>query len=266
MYEDFANVAIDKLLFRPMVPDEERDMLVSGTWAVTNSGQEQGGPKGELRPEGSHLTCFVGGMFAMGARIFERKGDLDVAAKLTDGCIWAYNSTTTGIMPETFRLAPCESRKDCAWNETKWHDLLDPLAENRQAAYKLQLERMKEQAALAAAEATEPASASLGVEHVPARPTTVPPVEPTATAETRTKEVKKRQAGDLGNKILNKPLPVTGVDEDVVHVIGGASFVSPPMYRPSPPPTHEEFVKARIERDRIPPGFISINDKRYILR
>lgn len=260
------NVAIDKLLFRPMVPDEERDMLVSGTWAVTNRGQEQGGPKGELKPEGSHLTCFVGGMFAIGAKVFDRKEDLDIAAKLTDGCIWAYNSTTTGIMPETFRLAPCESRKNCAWNETRWHDLLDPFAENRQAGYKLQLERIREQAALAAAEATESTAASLGLADLSAPPTTVPPVEPTTTAEIRTKEIKKRQAGDLGNKVLNKPPPVTGVDEDVVHVIGGASLVSSPMHIPSPPPTHEEFVKARIERDRIPPGFTSINDKRYILR
>jgi mannosyl-oligosaccharide alpha-1,2-mannosidase len=37
-------------------------------------------------------------------------------------------------------------------------------------------------------------------------------------------------------------------------------------YEPVRPQTHDEYVKERILNDHIPPGFVSLNDKRYILR
>lgn len=41
--------------------------------------------------------------------------------KLIDGCIWAYNATSTGIMPELFKLVPCDDPNNCQWNQDKWY-------------------------------------------------------------------------------------------------------------------------------------------------
>lgn len=128
MYENAIETTKKYLLFRPMLPDE-RDILLSGM--VKTTGDLEDPDDIALKPEGTHLTCFVGGMFAIGAKIFDRKDDLVLAQKLTDGCVWAYESTTTGIMPEHYLVAPCEGLEKCSWNETKYHELLDPHREWR---------------------------------------------------------------------------------------------------------------------------------------
>lgn len=38
------------------------------------------------------------------------------------GCIWAYNSTPTNIMPENFHVVPCDDPLDCEWSTERWHD------------------------------------------------------------------------------------------------------------------------------------------------
>ncbi len=123
MYEKAIEVSKKYLLFRPMLPDN-RDILLSGS-VKAKGGLDK--PKTFLlQPEGSHLTCFVGGMFAIGAKIFDRENDLELAKKLTDGCVWAYEATTTGIMPEHYLAVPCTSRVSCSWNKTKYEELIDP--------------------------------------------------------------------------------------------------------------------------------------------
>jgi mannosyl-oligosaccharide alpha-1,2-mannosidase len=116
------------MLFRPMVPGEE-DILVSGIVST------RGYPEKDLKliANADHLTCFVGGMIGMGAKIFNIEGDLEIAKKLTDGCVWAYSSTPSGIMPETGTLLACESPESCAWNETLYRLAIDPLGEKRDA-------------------------------------------------------------------------------------------------------------------------------------
>lgn len=37
------------------------------------------------------------------------------------GCLWAYNSTPTNIMPETFHVVPCDDPDDCKWDIDRWH-------------------------------------------------------------------------------------------------------------------------------------------------
>lgn len=120
MYERFAEVTTEKLLFRPMIPDEKRHILHAGLARVDNKVSPL-----KLTPEGTHLTCFAGGMYAVGAKIFGREEDMDIAKKLTDGCVWAYESTTTGIMPESYLVVPCPDPSDCPWNETLWYEKLD---------------------------------------------------------------------------------------------------------------------------------------------
>ncbi|KAH0537445.1 hypothetical protein FGG08_005753 [Glutinoglossum americanum] len=118
LYEKAIDVAKQYIFFRPMTPTG-RDILISGSITASDQGL------GDLYPHGEHLGCFIGGMLAIGAKIFEREEDLVVGAKLADGCVWSYESTTSGIMPEGFNLIPCDA-KDCTWNETKWFESLTP--------------------------------------------------------------------------------------------------------------------------------------------
>lgn len=130
LYETAADVAKKHLIYRPMIPDEKRNILQSGLLKVT--GKAGSTPKFNFEPEGTHLTCFVGGMLAVGAKIFGRSEDLDFGKRLTDGCIWAYESTNTGIMPESYFSIACESLDSCPWNETLWHEKLDPYGAQRE--------------------------------------------------------------------------------------------------------------------------------------
>lgn len=101
-----------------MSPDNI-DILFSGTAEVnTKTGVN-------LDPQMQHLTCFVGGMVGIGAKIFDSPSELEIARRLTDGCIWAYNSMPTGIMAEYFHVVPCpgpnqSSDVDCEWDEEAW--------------------------------------------------------------------------------------------------------------------------------------------------
>ncbi|KAK0106432.1 hypothetical protein ONS96_004062 [Cadophora gregata f. sp. sojae] len=114
------------MLYRPMLPDNN-DILFSGS--VTTYGD----PATDLTlaAEVEHLTCFIGGMIGMGAQIFGIDGDLELAKKLADGCVWAYGATKTGIMPEGAVVIPCKSTEHCLWNETIYQEYLDPLGYQR---------------------------------------------------------------------------------------------------------------------------------------
>lgn len=113
LYRDATSTIVKHLLFRPMLPDQA-DILVSGTAKVEADDQIV------LTGEGQHLTCFIGGMFALGGRLFEIKDHVDMGARLTRGCIYAYNAFPTGIMPEIFDMIPCPSKNGCRWDEKKW--------------------------------------------------------------------------------------------------------------------------------------------------
>lgn len=112
MFKTFADVADKHFLFRPMLPDED-DILLPGNVNIVD-----GEPV--LDPEMEHLACFIGGMWALAGRLFEQPADVDRGAKLTNGCVYAYRSFPTGMMPERLDLAPCQSRHHCPWDEALW--------------------------------------------------------------------------------------------------------------------------------------------------
>ncbi|TVY33796.1 Endoplasmic reticulum mannosyl-oligosaccharide 1,2-alpha-mannosidase [Lachnellula occidentalis] len=114
------------MLFRPMVPGD-RDILFAGT--VTTKGDPENDL--QLNAEVAHLTCFIGGMIGMSAKIFGLESDLELAKKLSDACVWAYESTATGVMPETAIAFPCASPEHCKWNETLYRQELDPIWSER---------------------------------------------------------------------------------------------------------------------------------------
>ena len=121
MYEASMEPIKEYIFFKPMTPDNA-DILVSG--AVRASTTSDGELRVRKEAKGQHLGCFTGGMVGIGAKIFDRPEDLDIARKLVDGCIWAYNHTQTGIMPEVFQMVPCPDEGSCEWNETLWQSTI----------------------------------------------------------------------------------------------------------------------------------------------
>ncbi|KAI9723294.1 MAG: hypothetical protein M1812_001177 [Candelaria pacifica] len=114
MYQKSLDVIKTNLLFRPLIKDK-KDILFSGDYWRNTLNQAV------LEPKGQHLTCFTGGMVGIGAKVFETPEDLAIARKLVDGCIWAYQSQVTGLMPEVFYLAACRDQGHCEWDEKQWH-------------------------------------------------------------------------------------------------------------------------------------------------
>ena len=135
MYENFIEVAREHLFFRPMTVKEE-DILISGTVNAYK------GSEPRLNPEQQHLTCFTGGMLAIAGKIFDRPEDFTDGAKLTDGCVWAYRNTLSGIMPETFTAVPCEDRTNCPWSSKKWFQAIDPDADDESIRAKIKQKKL----------------------------------------------------------------------------------------------------------------------------
>ncbi|CAH0044814.1 unnamed protein product [Clonostachys solani] len=112
LYLTSADVVIDNLLYRPMVPDNA-DVLIAGDVRVNSQGQS-------LNPDSQHLSCFAGGMFGLGGRLTGNDSHVEVGKKLAHGCGWAYNAFPTGVMPEIYGMIPCESAESCEWDESRW--------------------------------------------------------------------------------------------------------------------------------------------------
>ncbi|KAL4994044.1 glycoside hydrolase [Aspergillus recurvatus] len=114
-YERLARDALDAgirhLLFRPMTPDHA-DILLPGVAHATSSSVG-------LEPRTEHLACFVGGMYALAGKLFSNETYLDTGRKVTDGCIWYYDNSPLGIMPEMFTVPSCPSAAECPWDETR---------------------------------------------------------------------------------------------------------------------------------------------------
>ncbi|ERF72977.1 hypothetical protein EPUS_05058 [Endocarpon pusillum Z07020] len=284
MYKSAMNIVRDKLLYRPMT-ETGRDILFAGTLKTSGMPPDNNETRSSaeiMEYDGQHLTCFAGGMFAIGAKIFGIKDDVDIARKLTDGCIWAYESTTTGIMPEGFHLIPCASRRDCKWNGTKWWEELDPYRSIREEQAKTWYQHQK--LLNQAASADEEEQAELPLHHnLPVLPTESAKLDlehslleedANITINRSVDTLRKRQSPErnmdagAGDESGLTPTPTdsdSGESEEDDEVPAMSQF-SYPAYTPKPIPTHEEFVQARIKEERIPPGFADITNRKYILR
>lgn len=111
----------EHVLFRPMTPDK-RDILLAGEVSVAGAAGTFA-----LDPQAQHLTCFVGGMIALAAQAFRKQDDLELARKVVNGCVWAYDVNKRGIMPEIFHVVPCISNTMCEWNEAAWYESVDAM-------------------------------------------------------------------------------------------------------------------------------------------
>lgn len=89
MTRNFMEAATKNLFFRPMTPTDD-DILISGNCDVLDDGPH-------LDPESEHLSCFIGGLYALSGRLFDNNAYLDLGAKLARGCAYAYKAFPSGI-------------------------------------------------------------------------------------------------------------------------------------------------------------------------
>lgn len=346
MYEMAVESTIKNLLFRPMIPDETRHILHAGLAKVAER-KNPADDKIDLRPEGTHLTCFAGAMFAIGAKAFDRKDDMDIAWKLTDGCVWAYEATNTGIMPESYLAIPCRDEDHCPWNETLWHEKLDPFGDQREKT------RLSRQQAVLSSQKKTPLEKSVETKDKVSqtevtKTSSVPEiissqmeesndekedVEAAAIAKPKaslseeethelmpkaketaasSKYLDRRQLGDLNEEnpivsaagtavssaaaILKEPKDAVtkpaiktleepenektsaeqhleksaastpGLKSTALGLKQSNGTAKSTAYTPPPIPSREEFVKARIQDERLPSGMTKVTGGRYLLR
>lgn len=117
LYENFIEVA-KNLMFTRIYNPKNENLTISGDIRT-----KQGEP--DLLPRTQHLTCFTGGMVGLASKIFDRPADMAIAEELTQGCIWAYNSSPNGVMPEIYSVLPCKKNYDCTWDDKLYHDTLN---------------------------------------------------------------------------------------------------------------------------------------------
>ncbi len=285
------------MLYRPMVPDS-RDILFSGS--VRTAGPDKDDVR--LTAEVEHLTCFIGGMVGMSAKIFGLEGDLEIAKKLTDGCVWAYEVTPSGIMPEGAIVMPCTSAEHCTWNETAYYDFLDPsgaqrdknveIYEEKKAIREAEAKQAAEVEAirLAALDKVEAGAAEAGAAHpetdinnevtesngnlqnydptdpskaTPALEKSEPallqkraltPSEQSYKDKSKSTEAELQEMSTVGRG--RKPPPVFATEPTAPN----------PLVDPMKPLGHKEFVQSRIKLESLPPGFVTIKSRKYILR
>ena len=266
MYLASAATAIEKLLYKPMTMDE-RDILMSGELKV-NPNYTQPPEEREyierFTPEASHLTCFAGGMFAVGGVLFDKPEHLEIGSKLTDGCIWAYNVTQTGVMPEGAVLMACEDTwGDCPWDEEAYWKELDPYEETRTIVHRpvqTQVMRGPDAGSLLPLSPTETAV-----------PEVVGPQQPKADPEREADDgsfvpLAKRQLGEASIDIPKPAQPATVPAANLAEANNDAVAFERPIYTPPAPLPHKEYVQKKIEDERLPPGYTKIGYRKYILR
>ena len=121
MYTYAITAIMNHIVFQPMLPNGEDILFLGKAQATSRQGEDT---TSTLDPSAEHLACFGGGMVGVGAKLFDQPEQMNMARKLVDGCIWAYNSMPSGIMPENLQFIPCDMNSDCEWNQAAWEQRL----------------------------------------------------------------------------------------------------------------------------------------------
>ena len=278
MYEEAIEAANKYLLVRPMLP-EDRDVLILGSAELAspvNSIEDL-----VVKPDQEHLLCFAGGMYAIGSKIFDRKEDMDIAAKLTDGCVWSYEATTTGVMPEGFKVIACANRDACEWNQTRWYAELDPYRSTREENERnSQQVRLNAQKNAEAAEAvrikasqkddTQTGSAQAHESDEPSGEVSAPAGSLTKR-QTETAEDNKSLSGakSTGDDDVSLPKNFGGSDEGPDGIVPARVPTTRENLLADTAetyPTHEEYVEERLKLEKLPIGVPEVSGRKYILR
>ncbi|KAK5661763.1 hypothetical protein OQA88_9864 [Cercophora sp. LCS_1] len=288
MHEKTVEGVKKYLLFRPEA-EGDPDILFSAK-AFSSDGTDQ---KLTYEYEVTHLTCFLGGMFGLGGKIFESNEDVEIGKRLAAGCAWAYEVMPTGIMPEYAQIMPCANATNCQFSRKKWEEKIDPSVESRRKQvedYYVRMEEWKKEV-----EEIKRKKAEMEREHQEVErkkkaederrkaeeleEQRLRPMNSTATGQLE-------DAKDLKEKSVMPPpiarrdhtdddeLPKSGrterqgVSKSETKQRQAVEDVQKPMvelhFPPEPikPISHEDYVKSL----NLVPGFTTITDRRYILR
>ncbi|KAK4192292.1 glycoside hydrolase [Podospora australis] len=277
MYEKTVAGVKKYLLFRPMA-EGDPDILFSAK-AYSADGTAE---KLSYEWEVTHLTCFLGGMFGLGGKIFNSPEDVEYGKKLAEGCYWAYDVMPTGIMPENSYVLPCKNPEDCHFNKTAWYDALDTNAKYRagdmeryyesKIEWKKEVEDIKKQQVLQkqAEERRQKAAAEKKALEIEERAKKRPANETTPAGGAKKPEsFPSRFQSRSGEETIEERDPGSSTTlEDSLDLnteyTQQQELIIPP--EPVKPLTHMEYVQNRLEKEHIPPGFVTLQDKRYILR
>lgn len=111
VYKNFYIDAIqnikDYMLFRPKIPQVDSNIRYISSLAVANN---SGILEVTQDLDMQHLTCFAGGMIALGAKLFSRPDDMRIAEQVTLGCYDLYKRF--GVMPERITVDKSEYDED----------------------------------------------------------------------------------------------------------------------------------------------------------
>ena len=305
------------LLFRPMAPGNP-DILFSAK-VMSSDHTDQ---KLDYEFEVTHLTCFLGGMFGLGGKIFDIPEDVEIGRKLAEGCAWAYEVMPTGIMPEYAMVLPCAKADDCQWNQTAWYNAIDTDAkwrdeqlkqwETSHAEWVEEVKVLKKEYAEAKEaakireeqeEAKRKAEAAKSVlennssyvqgqqgqgqrqqqqqQQQPASPPKAPQPKQALNPSVHqgqqqdvdyhltkrqnlAEDVNKIEVATKVNKLEDELDLNNNQQQQYQQQKPMLELHLPP--EPEKPLSHEEYVQDRIARENIPEGFVTLNDKRYILR
>ncbi|KAK5937574.1 hypothetical protein PMZ80_010194 [Knufia obscura] len=250
MYLDSTKAIRDQLLFRPMIKEKNREILFAKEYDL-NPKAKSAKKREEITYGVTHLSCFIGGMFGLGAKLFGIEGDMDLAQQLTDGCVWAYESMPTGVMAETAAVVPCPDLDVCAWNETRWHEALDPRQEERFAAVQAWNKNQRNIYERSFKAAMSEASVSSETDKIKIEA-----------------NYEKRDALDEESETeFTKPSrtsPKLDFEDDETEVSSDAS--KPLSFVPKVALSHEKYVEARITEERLPPSYTNVFARHYGLR
>lgn len=250
MYFSSAKAIREELLFRPMIEERDREILFAAKQNLSPKAKTAEKRKAVVY-EVTHLSCFVGGMFGLGAKIFGIESDLELAKQLTDGCVWAYESMPTGVMAEVAAVVPCPDLKVCAWDEKKWHQALDPKLEERLGAVDAWNKHQKEIYEKSRNQALKEAAI----------------VKDEIDGPQPTKEATKGQSEPVKRQIADEEPSSTSPKLVVEERASPANPVSSPInFVPKVALSHEKYVKARIQEERLPPSYTKVSPRYYSLR
>lgn len=244
------------LLYRPMVPGS-RDILFAGSFTTDGKDPEKNGVHGY---ETEHLTCFIGGMVGMAAKIFDIEGDLEIAKKLADGCVWAYGSMNSEIMAESAEVMPCDTMDHCTWNETAYHYYLDPTGDARDQKVE---DYLAEKAAKGEKKATEDTDTRDSNDETTQGDNKTKDLTASEKAAKALADAAKAKGADAG---LKSDAGKTKDETRSISNTTSSSLQKREILDPQKPLTHKEYVEDHIKQHSLPPGYVSIRAKNYILR
>lgn len=253
LYVDTVEAVNSWLMYRPMIKDEKWDILFPAKIATA------GEPKKDMVPtyEVAHLTCFIGGMYGLGAKIFGRDQDLETAKQLTDGCVWAYQSTATGIMPEGAELMSCPTMEKCEFNQTAWYLELDSSKEYRDSEVEEWEAKYGKSSKVASSKNSKKNSMS--------KRAAIP--DPTELDQPKKSQAATSKEDGATTKSKEESVaPSKTKQQEPITVEKPANSEEEEEVIPERPQSHEEFVEEKLKTQKLPPGYTRIGSKQYILR